>query len=162
MFKLFLINSLLISLQSIACDEHTKESIDSFFQNLSMIEIRISSSESNIANARTTRTKSGGAYTVQVVSGCELGECIIDKSTPPILKYDPNHPDASGNGYVAYPDVNVMSEMANLVKLQRAKEYLMADMPVKQSFFFSKEMRNYLNQFPILKSKYDFENIIKN
>lgn len=36
------------------------------------------------------------------------------------LKYDPSHPDANANGYVAYPNVNPVVEMADLIEATRA------------------------------------------
>ena len=38
----------------------------------------------------------------------------------PLMKYDPSHPDANSEGYVAYPNVNPVVEMANLIKATRA------------------------------------------
>ncbi len=35
-------------------------------------------------------------------------------------KYEPNHPDANANGYVAYPNVNPVIEMSNLIEATRA------------------------------------------
>ncbi|MGG7072931.1 flagellar basal body rod protein FlgC [Campylobacter sp. 9BO] len=37
-----------------------------------------------------------------------------------ILKYDPRHPDANADGYVAYPNVNPVIEMSNLIEATRA------------------------------------------
>ena len=36
------------------------------------------------------------------------------------LKYDPSHPDANGEGYVAYPNINPVIEMADLIEATRA------------------------------------------
>ncbi|AQW82577.1 flagellar basal body rod protein FlgC [Campylobacter pinnipediorum] len=36
------------------------------------------------------------------------------------LKYDPNHPDANANGYVAYPNINPVIEMSDLIEATRA------------------------------------------
>jgi flagellar basal-body rod protein FlgC len=38
------------------------------------------------------------------------------------MVYEPGHPDADENGYVAYPDINVVEEMANLMTAQRGYE----------------------------------------
>lgn len=105
---------------------------------------RIEATNSNIANAQTTRTAEGGPYRrKEVVFGSEPardsfaevleGELdaqaqtvhateVIATNEPPILKFDPNHPDADEKGYVAMPNVNVMVEMANLISAQRAYE----------------------------------------
>jgi len=49
---------------------------------------------------------------------------IVDKvvrdDSKPILKYDPTHPDADANGYVAYPNINPVVEMADLIEATRA------------------------------------------
>jgi flagellar basal-body rod protein FlgC len=47
---------------------------------------------------------------------------VISSDKPPILKYDPSHPDANKDGYVAMPDINVMKEMADMISAQRAYE----------------------------------------
>jgi len=105
---------------------------------------RIEAISSNIANAQTTRTAEGGPYRrKEVVFGSEPardkfadileGEIdakaetvhvteVISSDKPPILKYDPTHPDANKDGYVAMPDINVMQEMADMISAQRAYE----------------------------------------
>ncbi|MCK9374001.1 MAG: flagellar basal body rod protein FlgC [Sulfuricurvum sp.] len=49
---------------------------------------------------------------------------IVDKisrdDTAPKMKYDPSHPDADANGYVAYPNINPVIEMADLVEATRS------------------------------------------
>ena len=42
--------------------------------------------------------------------------------SPPILKYDPNHPDADQFGYVKMPNINVVKEMTDMITAQRAYE----------------------------------------
>lgn len=105
---------------------------------------RMGAISSNIANAQTTRTAEGGPYRKkEVVFGSEParenfsdileGELdekaqsvhateVISSNKPPILKYEPNHPDANEKGYVAYPNINVMEEMANMISATRAYE----------------------------------------
>lgn len=105
---------------------------------------RIEAISSNIANAQTTRTAEGGPYRrKEVVFGSEParenfadileGEIdaqaqkvhateVVSTNEPPILKYDPTHPDANADGYVAMPNINVMKEMADMISAQRAYE----------------------------------------
>jgi len=105
---------------------------------------RMATVSSNIANAQVTRTAEGGPYRKkEVVFGSEPardsfaeileGEVeeqaqtvhateVISTDKPPILKYEPNHPDANEQGYVAYPDVNTVEEMANMISASRAYE----------------------------------------
>ncbi len=105
---------------------------------------RMNAISSNIANAQTTRTPEGGPYRrKEVAFGAEpardsfsdilegeLDESaqkvhateVVSTNRPPILKYDPGHPDANAQGYVAYPDINVMEEMANMIAASRSYE----------------------------------------
>jgi flagellar basal-body rod protein FlgC len=49
---------------------------------------------------------------------------VVDKITrddsAPKMKYEPSHPDADANGYVAYPNINPVIEMADLVEATRS------------------------------------------
>ena len=47
---------------------------------------------------------------------------VLEADRPPRMEYDPDHPDANETGYVAYPDINVVEEMAQLVLATRAYE----------------------------------------
>ncbi len=101
--------------------------------------VRLQSIASNMANARTTRTPEGGPYQRQVpVFQAELidpfGESLdaatsrvrVDEvkrdERPPVLVHDPTHPDAGPDGMVAYPDINVLEEMVDMMTAQRAYE----------------------------------------
>jgi flagellar basal-body rod protein FlgC len=96
---------------------------------------------SNLANAETTRVPGGGPYRRQSVVfgtrpvgefGSVLGglqqeaargvavEGVVEDTTPPIRRYEPGHPDADAQGYVAYPAVNPFEEMANLMGASRS------------------------------------------
>lgn len=90
----------------------------------------------NIANAETTRTPEGGPFRRQLaifrgyeikvgVSPEKVGvkvKQVINDPSPLREVYDPSHPDANKDGYVAYPNVQMAVEMANLVSAQRAYE----------------------------------------
>ncbi len=45
---------------------------------------------------------------------------IVRDDRAPIMKYEPNHPDANSEGYVAYPNINPVVEMADLIEATRA------------------------------------------
>ena len=91
---------------------------------------------SNMANAHTTRTENGGPYrrkdavfSVQPIAadpgeGLE-GVHVVDvqeDQAPPQMVYDPGHPDADKDGYVASPNISVIEEMANMMMATRAYE----------------------------------------
>jgi len=47
---------------------------------------------------------------------------IRNDNRPPLLKYEPEHPDADENGYVALPNINVIEEMVNMISASRSYE----------------------------------------
>ncbi len=76
----------------------------------------------NIANAQTTRTPEGGAYKRQVaVAGGEDTQSVVDPR-PGRLVYDPGHPDANADGFVEYPNVDVNTELVDLMIARRVHE----------------------------------------
>lgn len=97
--------------------------------------LRMDTIASNLANANTTRTDKGTAYRRQMVvfeskpsnvpgkldAGVHVSEIVEDKS-PFRLVYDPEHPDANAQGYVAYPNVNPVSEMTDMISATRSYE----------------------------------------
>ena len=101
----------------------------------------------NIANARTTRTPEGGPYRRKLVvfepilrRALEGGErpdgvrepiVLPDMSTDFELVHEPGHPDADPNGMVAYPNVNTVVEMADLITALRAYE---ANLTAQENF----------------------------
>ena len=107
--------------------------------------LRLDVVASNLANANTTRTPEGGPYvrrnvvfvtqpmegdfatTIEELSeqgarqGVEVAD-VVDDPTPPRLVFDPGHPDANKEGYVAYPNVNPITETVDLMAATRAYE----------------------------------------
>ena len=101
----------------------------------------------NVANANTTRTKAGTPYVRKIVTfeekgkqtpfsrvldgkmdggysgkGVKVSGVYQDTVTEMNMVYDPSHPDADENGYVTYPNVNIITEMTNLIDATRAYE----------------------------------------
>lgn len=99
---------------------------------------------SNLANAETTHTDTGGPYQrKQVVfsavnsspfrsvlnhfgrsngatsGGVQITDVVSD-SADPIMRYEPGNPDANKDGFVAYPNINPVSEMVDLMGAVRA------------------------------------------
>jgi flagellar basal-body rod protein FlgC len=54
-----------------------------------------------------------------VDGGVEVAGVITDQAAP-LQRYDPTHPDAAANGYVAYPDINPLTEMVDLMGASRS------------------------------------------
>lgn len=101
----------------------------------------------NIANATTTRTEDGSVYRRKNVifqekgaTGITFGSALAnagshlagngvkvtaiteDHDTEMSMVYDPSHPDADENGYVTYPNVNIITEMTDLIDATRSYE----------------------------------------
>jgi len=97
---------------------------------------------SNLANANSTRTAEGGPYRrkdavfaaspAQSGFGAALNKAVgaggvqisqvVEDQNPPRLQYEPNNPDANAQGYVAYPNINVVEEMADMISASRSYE----------------------------------------
>jgi flagellar basal-body rod protein FlgC len=110
---------------------------------LSAQRLRMNLISSNLANVNTTRTKEGKAYQRKdavfaaeqpVDFGSTLarrmaegtgGVKVVDireDNRPPILKYDPDHPDADAKGFISLPNINIVEEMVNMISATRSYE----------------------------------------
>jgi flagellar basal-body rod protein FlgC len=54
-----------------------------------------------------------------VARGVHIAQ-VVEDTSPPLKRYDPGHPDAGPDGYVAYPDINPLTEMVDLMGATRA------------------------------------------
>ncbi len=108
---------------------------------LSAERIRMNTTASNLANARTTRTAQGGPFRrldpvfeavgldrLRGLPSMQRGVSLVrvskiqEDQRPGTMVYDPSHPDANGQGYVTYPNVNAVEEMVNMITATRAYE----------------------------------------
>ncbi len=98
----------------------------------------------NVANVNTTRTEDGTPYRRKIVTfsekdtpsfgdylsrarvygggGVKVTKVLEDTETDYMMEYDPAHPDADENGYVSRPNVNIVTEMTNLIDASRGYE----------------------------------------
>jgi flagellar basal-body rod protein FlgC len=95
----------------------------------------------NLANAETTHTDQGGPYVRKEVvfsasnaspfrtvmnginrptAGSVQLTNVVNDTTPPVMRYEPGNPDADAKGFVAYPAINPVSEMVDLMGAVRA------------------------------------------
>lgn len=118
--------------------------LDISASGLSADRTRINTIAMNLANAKTTRTPQGGPYRRRTVvqASTDVDDPFsvhmrsaldrelkgvrvlgVTQDVRPLKQvYEPGHPDANEEGYVSYPDINVVEEMANLMTAQRNYE----------------------------------------
>ena len=106
--------------------------------------LRMNLIASNLANVNTPQTKEGSAYHrkdavfAAKAQQSEFGDAlsqqlypgqggvqvvaIRDDNRPPILKYEPTHPDANEEGFISLPNINVVEEMVNMISASRSYE----------------------------------------
>lgn len=108
---------------------------------LTMQRARMELIASNLANAQTTRTAEGGPYVRRqpvvraVPDGAQAGdggfaralrgvevEQVRRDPRPPLVRFEPGHPDADARGYVAYPNIDPIEETVDLLSAIRSYE----------------------------------------
>lgn len=122
-------------------------SIDNIFDiaasGMSAQTIRLNTVSSNIANAQSVSSNTDETYRAKMpvfqtmygravdqafgptseTTGAQHGVKVVDiiESQDPLqMRYEPNHPMADEKGFVAYPNVNVIEEMANMISASRS------------------------------------------
>jgi flagellar basal-body rod protein FlgC len=92
---------------------------------------RLNTVASNLANAESATGPDGQAYRAKQVefmavpmggakeAGVKVSK-VIEDTAPPKMVYNPNHPNADANGFVAMPNVNVAEEMVNMLSASRS------------------------------------------
>lgn len=86
---------------------------------LGQLQTKIDVVAGTLANAKTTRTPEGGPYVVDKLI-CKNGKCQVASDKTQKIVYEPGHVDADGDGYVAYPNVDIDAEVAMMAKLQKS------------------------------------------
>ncbi len=110
---------------------------------MSAQNVRLNTTASNLANADSVSSNIGDTYRARhPVFAARLAEAqmgdvfrpagvedassgvmvsgIVESQEPLQMKYEPGHPMADQDGYVAYPNVNVVEEMANMMSASRS------------------------------------------
>ena len=121
------------------------QSFDINTSGLTAQRFRMDVISENVANVTTTRTEDGTPYTRKIVTfreknvtpfskvlsntreaylgnGVKVSKVSEDTESEYVMKYDPSHPDADENGYVSCPNVNIITEMTNMIDASRSYE----------------------------------------
>ncbi len=121
-------------------------SLDIGASGLTAQRLRMDTISQNIANINTTRTEDGTPYRRREVifeertgsdsfssmlsaassrldngQGVRVSK-IVEDSSEFRKEYDPGHPDADENGYVSKPNVDIVTEMVNMISATRSYE----------------------------------------
>ena len=111
---------------------------------MSVEQAKLAVTAANIANAKTTRTENGEVYRplsvvvqstqaarsfASIEQGLNVSALprptvaqIVESTAAPKLVYDPGHPDADANGFVAFPAVDPLTNMMDLMNVSRSYE----------------------------------------
>ena len=138
--------------------------LDISASGLSAERMRMDVTAENLANAETTRGPNGGPYRRKEVvlqtaqgdgfrsalagaignvpgmggspanGGVQVAGIAQDPAAPRMV-YDPGHPDANAQGYVAMPNVNPVTEMVDLISASRAYEANVTAMQTAKAMF---------------------------
>jgi flagellar basal-body rod protein FlgC len=134
------------------------DAIDVSASGMTAERLRMDVTAENLANAETTRTPEGGPYRRKVVilqqasgegfagelagalgqggasAGVEVAG-VAGEANSVRQVYDPGHPDANANGYVAMPDINSVTEMVDLIDASRAYQANVTAMQTTKTAF---------------------------
>ncbi len=119
--------------------------------------LRMDIISNNIANINTTRTAQGTPYRRQMPifesrlrelmlnlpvprENQALGDgvrvaAIVEDNSPFQMIFNPSHPDANAEGYVAMPNINIVSEMVDMMSATRAYEANLMALSASKSIF---------------------------
>lgn len=137
------------------------DAIDIAGSGLTAERLRMDVTAENLANAQTTRGANGGPYqrkevVLEQAGGSAFGTmltgaiggvraadspngvqvaAIVEDGSQQRLVYDPAHPDANGQGYVAMPNVNPVTEMVDLISSSRSYEANVTSMQSAKQMF---------------------------
>lgn len=123
---------------------HMMQGLQISFSGLQAQRARMNVIAENLANASVTRTPEGGPYKPkEIIFGSQPPRSsfsnllqsyqtngvrevnvidIVDAPDGVRMEYDPQHPDANTQGYVAYPNISVLQEMVDLIAASRMYE----------------------------------------
>ncbi|MFC1588554.1 flagellar basal body rod protein FlgC [Planctomycetota bacterium] len=123
-------------------------SLDISASGLSSQRLRMTTIANNVANINTTRDEEGRAnpYKRRIVlfeegsagrdgtMGVHVPEIVLDDKAPH-MEYNPSHPDANAEGYVAKPNINMIEEMVDMIAATRAYEANVTVMEATKSMY---------------------------
>jgi flagellar basal-body rod protein FlgC len=110
------------------------------FQESLADHMHAGSSSSQSGAMKTFLSGGLGGDGPEVANGAPGGVAVtsvISDISAPLMRYDPQHPDAQANGFVAYPDINPLTEMVDLMGATRSYGMNASAITAEKSMFTS-------------------------
>lgn len=127
---------------------------------LSASRLRADVSASNIANQSSSTYKRRDVYQTALPMPTSEGSfsstldrqtlmkpaisAVLEDQSPPVMQYQPNHPEANAEGYVAMPNINIVEEMTNMMSALRSYQANLTAMEAGRDM--SRDARSLLSQ----------------
>ena len=100
---------------------HTEQGGPYKKQEVVFEDILLGKTNSNNNSAQALDKMSSKEQTEAALRGVGV-KSIVESDAKPVMRFEPHHPDANEDGYVAYPDINPVIEMVNLIEAMRSYE----------------------------------------
>lgn len=100
---------------------HTKEGGPYKKQNIVFEELLLNPAQKNTPQAAQLNAQEMNKQNDIALRGVGV-KTILESKDEPVMKFEPNHPDANDDGYVAYPNINPVVEMVDLIEAMRSYE----------------------------------------
>jgi flagellar basal-body rod protein FlgC len=133
----------------------TPGTIPAVVKFLGLMQTRIGVITENLVNVNTTRDAKGKPYQRKDILIDKDGNAsVLNDETPPSKRYVPDHPHADKEGYVSFPNVNVMEETVGL--LEALREYNLAEGLLEQCL-----PGNYIPDYLIQMVRWNVEHFLR-
>ncbi len=100
---------------------HTKDGGPYKKQNVVFQELLLKNINKNNKSSDNTLNVYNNAHTNSSLRGVGV-KSILEDNAKSVMKFEPSHPDANKDGYVAYPNINPVIEMVDLIEAMRSYE----------------------------------------
>jgi flagellar basal-body rod protein FlgC len=100
---------------------HSKDGGPYKKQNIVFEELLLNNNQKTVPNSAQLSQQEAAQQKELALRGVGV-KTILESKDEPVMKFEPNHPDANDDGYVAYPNINPVVEMVDLIEAMRSYE----------------------------------------
>jgi len=123
-------------------------SVSDLIAFLELLKLEMDIVANNITNVNTTRTDKGGTFNRNIVTIDNGKINIIKDDSPARFVFDPTHPDSIKTGkyagYVELPNIDIVSEMENLILICRIYGNILKEIELKN--LYKEEIMEYFSE----------------